>query len=122
MQLNEAINRGKNLLATSIVALAGIAFLPETFLENDLSDKLDDGILFVLAVIAVVWYLVSGNRFKRSMISPILVTLAMLDKIMALAIEFKDKDAVGDDFGGLILFISATILVWWQYCKKDQVL
>jgi hypothetical protein len=120
MQLNDAINRGKNLLATSIVALSGLAFLPETFLENDVSDKMDDGILFILGVIAVVWYLMSGNRFKRSMIPPVLVTLAMLDKIMALVIEFKDKDAVGDDFGGLILFIAATILVWWQYYKKDQ--
>jgi hypothetical protein len=122
MQLNDAINRGKNLLATSIVALSGVAFLPETFLENDLGDKMDDGILFILAVIAVVWYLASGNRFKRSMVPPILVTLAMLDKIMALVIEFKDKDAVGDDFGGLILFVIATILVWWQYCKKDEAL
>jgi hypothetical protein len=120
MQLSDAINRGKNLLATSIIALSGLAFLPETFLENDMSDKMDDGILFILGVIALVWYLISGNRFKRSMVPPILVTLAMLDKIMGLAIEFKDKEAVGDDFGGLILFIVATVLVWWQYCKKDE--
>lgn len=122
MQINEAINRGKNLLATSVVALAGIAFLPEFFLESDLEDKIDDGLLFVLAIIAVAWYLISGNRFKRSMIPVILVCLACLDKIIGLVIEFKDKEAVGDDFGGVILFVAATILVIWQYLKQDSAL
>jgi len=120
MQLNDAINRGKNLLAVSLVTLSGVAFLPEFFLENDLEDKIDDGLLFVLGVIAVVWYLVSGNRFKRSWVPMLLVLIALAVKIMGLVIEFKDKEAAGDDFGGLILFIAASILVVWQFNKKDE--
>lgn len=108
------------MLATSILALSGIAFLPEFFLENDISDKLDDGLLFLLGVAAIIWYLSNGNRFKRSLVPVILVLLGLADKIMALVIEFKDKDAVGDDFGGLILFLCAAILVVWQYRKRDE--
>ena len=122
MQLNEAINRGKNLLAVSIVSLAGLAFLPEFFLEDELGNRIDDGILFLLGVIAVGWYLRGNNRLKKSIVPVVLVSLALVDKIAAVLIEFKDKADVGDDFGGLILFLCATIFVVWQYNKKDEAL
>lgn len=35
MKVEDAWNRGNNLVATSIVALSGFAFLPEVFMETE---------------------------------------------------------------------------------------
>lgn len=122
MKLTEALNRGFNLLATSLISLTGIAFLAEIFLENDWADKTDDIILVILAVIGIVWYLTKGHRYLRSAVPVILVILGLLDKIMALVLEHSDKDALGDDIGGLILFVFATALVVYQYYKTKKLL
>ncbi len=110
------------MLAVSIMGLSGFAFAPEIFLENDWMDKLDDISIFVLAVVAIIWYLSGNNKFMRSKMPVILVGLALLAKIGALIIEFKDKDAVGDDFGALILFVLATSLVIFQFLKTKKML
>ena len=42
MTLQEAINRGYNLLASTVLALAGLAFGTVAFEEADQLDKVDD--------------------------------------------------------------------------------
>lgn len=115
---SQLVNRGNNLASVAIAALSGIAFLPETFIESEGPYKLDDALLFILGIIAVVWYKRAENRFKRSLVPTIILSLALLTKIMAIAIEHTDKNDVGDDFGALILFISATIFSLWLYNKS----
>ena len=122
MKLTESINRGFNLLGTSIVALAGFAFTAEIFMESEWIDKADDIGLLVLAVVGIIWYLTRNNRYQRSIMPVVLVVLSLLVKIAAIMIEFKDPDDVGDDFGGLVLFILATILVVYQYRKTKKLL
>ena|ERR1051326_6700215 len=120
MKLNEALNRTFNLLGTSIVALAGFAFTAEIFLENDWPDKIDDITLFVLAIVGIIWYLMGNNKYKRSIVPVVLIILSLLAKIMAVIIERDDKDAVGDDFGGLTLFVISTVLILYQYFKTKK--
>lgn len=122
MNIQESINRGFNLLATTIVGLTGFAFLPEVFLENDMPDKVDDGLLFALALVGMWWYNKSRNRFTRSVLPFALVALALIVKIGGLIVEFDDANAAGDDFGGLILLVLATGLVWYQYQKSAKLL
>jgi peptidoglycan/LPS O-acetylase OafA/YrhL len=110
-------NRSLNLLAISIAGLAGFAFLPEAFLEKDIPDKVDDIALFIIALIGMFWYTRSNNRYIRSVTPIIIVMIAMMVKIVGVMIEHADTVSVGDDFGGLILFILATILVVYQYLK-----
>ena len=64
MKPKDLWNRVNNLLAVSIVGLAGFAFLPEMILEGEWRFKIDEGILLVLAVWAVVWYLKGDNKFS----------------------------------------------------------
>src|ERR1700690_2024891 len=113
MNIQQYINRGFNLLAVSIVGLSGFAFLPEVFLENDIPDKVDDIVLFILGIVGMVWY--RKNKYARSFVPVLLVILALLTKIGALIVEFDDAASVGDDFGALILFVLALGLVWYQY-------
>jgi hypothetical protein len=51
-----------------------------------------------------------------------LVSLGCLIKIIGLLIEMGDPESVGDDFGGLILFVLATGLVIYQYTKTKKLL
>ena len=122
MTLKDSINRGFNLLATSIVALAGFAFTAEIFLEHDWNDKIDDISIFVFGVAGIVWYLTKNNKYQRSIMPVVLVVLSLLAKIMAIVIEHRDADAVGDDFGGLTLFVLSTILVIFQYVRTKKLL
>ena len=115
MTIQEAINRAFNLVTVSIVGLAGFAFLPEVFLENDFSDKIDDSLLFILSLVAIGWYLKGRNRFSQSVAPVVFMVLALLIKIMGAVIEFADPESLGDDMGGLILFVLATGLVLYQY-------
>lgn len=120
MTIQESVNRGFNLLSVSLVSLAGLAFLPEAFLENDIPDKVDDTLLFVLGMIAIWWYNRSGNRYMRSVLPVAFVVLALVVKLGGIMVEIGDAEAVGDDFGGLILFISAVALVLYQYLKTAK--
>lgn len=117
MTIQESINRGINLLATSITALAGFAFLPEAHFETDLPDKIDDSLLFLVGIAGIIWYLRGRNRYVRSIVPVVLVVLALLVKIGGVITEFSDAASVGDDFGGLILFVIAACLVIYQYRK-----
>lgn len=120
MNLQESISRGFNLLATSIVSIAGFAFAPEMFVETDMPDKIDDALLFVIGLVAIGWYMRGRNRFAQSVMPVVLVILAMLVKIGGLMIEMGDPESMGDDFGGVILFVIAAGLIVYQYQKSKK--
>lgn len=122
MTIQEVWNRGNNLVATAIVGLAGVSFLPEAFIEDHPAYKMDDGALFLLGIVGVVWYVTGNNKFTRSIIPPILVTVGFIIKVGGLIMEFADKDDAGDDFGGVILFVLATILVWYLYIMAPKII
>ena len=115
MNIQESINRGFNLLATSIVGIAGFAFLPETIIEKDVPDKIDDTLLFILAVSAIYWYNKSNNRYVRSSLPVAFVVTGLIIKTIGLIIEHDDPEALGDDAGGLILFVLSTALIIRQF-------
>ncbi len=122
MTITEAINRGNNMLFTSILGLSGFAFLPESFLEDHDLYKVDDSGLFIIGIIAIIWFFIGKNRYSRSIFPVILTVVAFLVKLFGLIVEFKDKDDAGDDFGGMILFTLATILVIWVFIKSKKLL
>jgi len=111
----EAVLRGTNLLAVSIVALSGIAFFPEFFLEDEGPFKLDEVGLLVVGLAGMAWYLIGRHKFSRSLVPMVLVGTGLLIKIIGLVIEFGDTEDRGDDIGALILFALAVALVAWQY-------
>ena len=113
-------HRGNNLVATAIVALSGFAFFPEFFLEDEWQYKIDEGLLFLLGLGAIGSYFKGKNRFKRSIAPIIFVVIALIIKIVAIVIEHKDKEDVGDDVGALVLFVCATIFVIWLYIKSKK--
>jgi peptidoglycan/LPS O-acetylase OafA/YrhL len=120
MNASQSLNRTVNLLAVTVVGLSAFAFLPETIIENDLADKVDDSLLFLLGIGAIAWYLWHDNRYSRTIIPIALVVVAVLIKLYAVSVEFDDPESVGDDFGGIILFVLATALVIYEYARVPR--
>ncbi|HKF38280.1 MAG TPA: hypothetical protein VKB35_15395 [Ktedonobacteraceae bacterium] len=105
MTLQNAINRGYNLLACTALALAGLAFGTVVFEEADLLDKIDDLGFLVIGAIAIIWYLLGRNRFKRSVMPIVLSGLAIFVQIVGLVLEKDDPASFGDNIGGMWLFV-----------------
>jgi hypothetical protein len=115
MTLQNAINRGYNLLACTILALAGLAFGTVVFEEADLLDKVDDIGFLVIGAVAVTWYLVGHNRFKRSVVPIVLSGLAIIVQIVGLVLEKDDPASFGDNIGGMWLFVPLFVVLIVQF-------
>ena len=120
MNVAQSANRTVNLLAASIVGLSAFAFLPEAFIEPELIDKVDDSALFLLGVVGIIWYLRTAKKYSRTIWPIALLVVALLIKIFAVVVEFPDPEDVGDDFGGLVLFVLGTSLVIYLYVTAPR--
>jgi hypothetical protein len=99
----QAHNRGFNLMLTVFILLTGLAFASGGIRENDLTDKLDDLGLLAMGIVLLVWYLIGENRFRRSLVPVIVILLAVPLQIWGLLNEINDKEAVGNDIGGMFM-------------------
>lgn len=122
MKPQNLVNRTVNIVATTILGLSAFAFLPEIFLETEHPYKIDEGLLFILGIVLIGWYLKGKNKFQRSILPVIMVWVGFAVKIMGVVIEFKDKEDLGDDMGAVILFLLASLLVTYLYIKAKNFL
>lgn len=116
MTVRDAMNRGYNLVGTALVAISGFAFFPEFFSEDELTHKLDEGVLFLLAISALAWYFIGNNKFSRTIVPLLLTAAALIMKLLAfLLLETGDSADLGDEYGALLLFVIAFGFLIWQY-------
>jgi drug/metabolite transporter superfamily protein YnfA len=121
MTVDQALNRGYNLMLTAFVLLTGLAFASGGLRENDVTDKLDDLGLLALGIILLVWYLMRENRLQRSLVPVVVVVLALFVQIFGLLNEFNDKEAVGNDFGGMFIYVPLVLFTFYQYLRRPRV-
>jgi hypothetical protein len=117
----QALNRGFNLMLTAILLLTGLAFASGGIRENDLTDKLDDLLLLAGGIVLLVWYLLGENRFQRSLIPVIVILLAVPLQIWGLLNEINDKEAVGNDIGGMFIYIPLALFALYQYLRPPRI-
>ena len=116
MTVRDALNRGYNLLGTAIIAISGFAFFPEFFTEDELTHRLDEGVLFLLAISSIVWYLTGKNKFSRTIVPILFTTAALVMKLITFfLLEKGDAADLGDEFSAIILFVITLALLLWQY-------
>jgi uncharacterized membrane protein YccC len=116
MTVRDALNRGYNLVGTAIVAISGFAFFQEFFFEDELTHKLDEGVLFLLALGALAWYFIGNNKFSRTIVPLLFTAAALIMKLLALfLLETGDSADLGDEYGALLLFVLAFGFLIWQY-------
>jgi hypothetical protein len=121
LTVDQALNRGFNLMLTTIILLTGLAFASGGIRENDLTDKLDDLGLLALGIILLVWYLMRENRLQRSLFPVIIVVVVLLVQIYGLLNEINDKEAVGNDIGGMFIYVPLVIFSFYQYLRRPRV-
>ena len=114
MTVQDAVNRGFNLMVTAFLFLGGIAFGTVITEEHDLPDKIDDAGFLTLGIITLIWYFVAG-RAKRTVIPVVLVAVAVANQILGVILEHDDSNAFGDNIGGMFLFIPLLVFVSAQY-------
>lgn len=107
----DAVNRSLNLLVTTVLAVTALTFGSDLFAEADAIDKVDNTLLVVVGVVAVVWYFMGRNWAKRSSIPVLLAAAAVGVQILGFVIEIGDSLALGDDIPGMIVFVSLLIIV-----------
>ena len=86
MNITQSVNRTVNLIGVAIAGLAGFAFAPEAIIEPDVIDKVDDTLILLLGIGAIVWYLRNGNRYVRSLMPIVFVGVALVLKIFAIIV------------------------------------
>jgi hypothetical protein len=86
MTIASLVNRGFNLLATTILALGGVTFGSVFFQEADPSDKVDDGGFLIIAAVALGWYFWPGNRSARSLAPIVIAGAAVAVQVMGLVL------------------------------------
>lgn len=119
--MQQALNRGYNLMVTAFLFLAGLAFASGAIAEeNELTDRLDDLGLLAAGIILLVWYLIGTNRLKLSFIPPLMALLALAVQIFGLFNERADSAAVGDNIGGMVLFVPFVLFSLYQYWRLRQ--
>ncbi len=122
MTVRDALNRGYNLVGTAIIAISGLAFFPEFFTEDELTHRLDEGVLFLLAISAIVWYLIGKNKFSRTIVPILFTTAALVMKLIAFfLLEKGDAADLGDEFGAIILFVITLGFLVWQYVSIKRI-
>ena len=121
MTIEEAVQRGNNLIGVALVALPGVAFVPEFFFEDEASHRVDEVGLFVLALVGVAWFLAGNNKLRRSIVPLLLLCGDLVFKIVAVVLERGDADDLMDDgFFALIFFGLAILLVGWLYISSRR--
>jgi hypothetical protein len=120
LTVRDAVNRGYNLLACTILALGGLAFGTIVFDEHEWTDRFDDGGLLVMGAIAVVWYLVGSNRFERSIVPIVLAAITLLVQLSGVLLEHDDPTSFGDNIGGMWLFVPLLVFLIVQYVRSGR--
>jgi FtsH-binding integral membrane protein len=119
--LRDAINRSYNLLGVAVIAISGLAFSSDFPAEIDqFTHIVDEVLLAVLALIAVVWYLMSRNKYTHTVVPIVFAIAALAIKVLGLVLEFADPEDRGDEFGALVLFSVLVIVLIWQYVVSSR--
>ena len=121
ISVGDALNRGYNLLGVGIVAISGLAFFSDLPAEIDQrSHVVDEVLLALLAIVAVVWYLSGRNKYSRTVIPVVFAVLCLAIKVLGLALESGNPADRGDEFGALVLFVVTIIVLVWQYLASRR--
>lgn len=109
-----------NFFAAGFIGVLGLSLTSELFLENDVSDKIDDALMLLLSLATIYWYRKTGYKSSKSVASIVIIGIGILIKALAIYIENADKEAVGDDFGIIAALIIAFIFVTWQTIRSKN--
>jgi hypothetical protein len=119
--LREAINRGNNQLMVSLMAVTFPPLILAALGEDNLVDRLDDGLIVLMAIAGIVWYFVGRNRYQHSFTPLALVLVTFIAQAGGLLMELGDPLGEGiDDIALIFAFTMGLILSIIIYSRSRQ--
>jgi FtsH-binding integral membrane protein len=119
--VQDALNRTYNLLGVGIIAISSAAFFSDLPAEIDqLPHIVDEVLLGILAIVALVWYFMGRNRYSHTIVPIVFAVIALAIKVLGTIIESRDPADVGDEYGALVLFVVTIIVLVWQYIAANR--
>lgn len=111
LSVEAAVHRGYNQIMAVVFGLTALTFGSEIFGEPDPLDKIDNSLIALVGLIAVVWYFLGTNRFQRSLAPIGLAVAALVAQALGVALELGDPTAFGDEIPGMIIFVSFLVML-----------
>ena len=121
MTPTQVAQRGYNLMAAAFLFFIGMGLGTNAIPEVGFADKIDDLSLLIVGLIAVLWYLTVG-RTRRSIVPVVLTVLALAAQGLGVVLEVSDKDAFGDNIGGMVILVPFLLFIVWQYMRQARVI
>jgi hypothetical protein len=116
MSVQEAVMRGYNFFVVAFLGIAAGSLVGEVGQEGLWIFRLDELLIIAVGIVAIIWYLIGNNRYRRSLVPLALAVAAFAVKVVGLIIEFPDKVEAGDDFGYvqmLLLLVIVTAVAYY---------
>ena len=120
MTLEEANNRGWNFAVAAFAGALAVGLVTAIPSEDELVHKGDEIIIPIVLILLLVWYFMGRNKYSRSLIPLAAVALALVLKLIWLAIEWSDMADRGDDIGISIVLLSFLVIVAWTYFRPAR--
>ncbi len=118
MTVQEAVNRGLNFFAVAFLAIVGI---PSTIhvlqIASGWAEWLDGIALGLIAIAAIGWYLQGQNRYQRSVVPLVFLSLALATQVAALLMQGA---AGGPSFGVSVFMLLAIIVFGWEFFSARE--
>jgi hypothetical protein len=121
LTVGEAINRGNNQLMVGLMALTFLPLIPAAIGEDTIPDRIDDGLIVIMAIIGIVWYFVGRNRYHHSFTPLALVFVTFIAQAGGLFLEIGDPLGEGiNDIPLIAAFTMGLILSIIIYSRSRQ--
>jgi hypothetical protein len=118
--VREATNHGNNQLMVGFLAFCSVMAFTGLVAELNLLQRLDDGIIFLVAVAAAIWYFGGRHRYQRSF-TPLALLIASFVVKLISALRESSSPTDLDDFPLMIaLFIGLIISIIMYVRSRDK--
>jgi hypothetical protein len=117
--VREATNHGNNQLMVGFLAILSVPAFVGLVAELNLFQRLDDGIIFLVAVAAAIWYFGGRHRYQRSF-APLGLIIASF--VLKLGSSFMESSTPTDldDFPLLIALFIGLIISIVMYVRSRE--
>jgi hypothetical protein len=118
--VREATNRGNNMLMIGYLAITASAILERLIGEDDMVDRIDEGVIILLAIAGLVWYFSRRNRYQHSFAPLALFIATFVVQTGGLMAEIGDPAAAGDDYGLVIAYAVGLVVSIVIYARSRE--
>ena len=119
--VREAVNHGNNRLMVGFLAILAVPAFMGLVAESVFVQRLDDGLIFLLAVAAAIWYFGHRNRYQRSFAPLALIIASFVIKVGSTFFESSNPTDLDDFLLVIALFVGLIISIVVYVRSREKV-